>query len=919
MLRWTTNWQRPRRPYHVLVATLLLGLLWAAQPLAPVRAANTPFTVTKTADTNDGSCSPDDCSLREAIVQANSDAGPDSIVLSAATYTLSLAGNGDAASGDLNITGDLTITGALSSTTIIDANKIDRMFAINEGVHVRLANLGLRNGAGGPGGAINSQGNLYLDSLIVENNTATGPGGGMYIGAGQLNATNLIVRNNSASESGGGMLGTELTSLRVANSEIANNQAGDRGGGVFISDGGLSLSDVFIHDNSAVATGGGVYSKYSGTAIINSHIHANHATGDGGGIYSHDSGLSLADVQLSNNTSKLDGGGLVGTSWTQTTLRNVLVEGNQAVYSGGGIVNRDHSWLTAQSTTVRANQASLGGGILNVIALSELAETTLVDSVVEANIAVGGNGEDGGGIHSNGTLIISDSQVLANKARSGYGGGIYNVGALSMSGATVRDNEARLGGGMFAERRAHATIDTSLIASNSAIASGGGIFATGAFTLTNSSVVNNSSGSEGGGIIFTGLGESLLRNSTISTNESGATGGGLYNSSTGSLDLNNLTIANNVADGTNAGNGGGGGVGNPFGTLTFANTIIASNSNRASGSQEEDCAGTITSTGYNLVQRMAGCTVDGDLTGLITGQDAKLGPLANNGGPTPTHTLLSGSPAINTGNPAAPGSVPTACLLHDQRGVMRPEGPRCDIGAVERRIALAVDIHFVGDTGLVGVPQQLVFTLSNPTDQEATGVGFTSTLSDGLQLAADSALANGCGGAFLAESGGMSVALSGATLAANQSCTITLYVVAQVGGVYGVSSTPLSADGITTGVGAAATTLINNPQPLLSDARLVESASDGSLVLNGSGFVPTSAVMFSVDEAGLTTQVALPTSYVSSGELHATLSAVQRASLRSMRVFVVTPGPGGGTSNQLAISDLPLQRAYTLFLPIVIN
>ena len=74
----------------------------------------------------------------------------------------------------------------------------------------------------------------------------------------------------------------------------------------------------------------------------------------------------------------------------------------------------------------------------------------------------------------------------------------------------------------------------------------------------------------------------------------------------------------------------------------------------------------------------------------ITGQDPKLGPLTNNGGPTETRALLHGSPAIDAGNPATPGSGGNACEATDQRGVARPQDgdaggvATCDIGAFER-------------------------------------------------------------------------------------------------------------------------------------------------------------------------------------------------------------------------------------------
>ena len=87
----------------------------------------------------------------------------------------------------------------------------------------------------------------------------------------------------------------------------------------------------------------------------------------------------------------------------------------------------------------------------------------------------------------------------------------------------------------------------------------------------------------------------------------------------------------------------------------MSNTIIANNVD--AGGEAPDCTGQISSQGYNLVQNPAGCALIGG-PGDITGEDPKLGPLANNGGPTQTRALLRGSPAIDAGNPAPPGSGP---------------------------------------------------------------------------------------------------------------------------------------------------------------------------------------------------------------------------------------------------------------------
>lgn len=144
--------------------------------------------------------------------------------------------------------------------------------------------------------------------------------------------------------------------------------------------------------------------------------------------------------------------------------------------------------------------------------------------------------------------------------------------------------------------------------------------------------------------------------------------------------LYNVTLANNTADSDLDGFGDGGGVGNG-GFVYSRNSLLGGNVD--TGGEAPDFSGTLISQGYNLIQSTIGYTITGVLTGNLTGVDPLLGPLENNGGSTLTHALLPGSPAIDAGNPTGCTDHLGNLLTTDQRGVTRPQGPTCDIGAVE--------------------------------------------------------------------------------------------------------------------------------------------------------------------------------------------------------------------------------------------
>ena len=359
-----------------------------------------------------------------------------------------------------------------------------------------------------------------------------------------------------------------------------------------------------------------------------------------------------------------------------------------------------------------------GGGIDRVFAMQVASRVTISDVTIRNGKAL--PGDDGGGIWNYGNLILENVTVSGNKTRvdasltaDAPGGGIFNAATLQLRNCTITGNTAAdMGGGIHnkgimtvlqstisgnsaATDRGggvsnfnKATIVLSTIAGNQATRSGGGVENGGSLTLTHSALTGNSAQSGGG---IHNVGKLDMTDATIAGNTARQHGGGIANDYSsdalkGTLKLNGVTIASNTAGADLAGAPAGGGIANHKpATTTIANSLIAGNHD--AGGKAPDCLGKLLSAGYDLIQAADGCKVRGIDTGTIIGKDPKLAPLANNGGPTQTMALLAGSPAIDAGNPAKPGSGKGACEITDQRGTPRGVNGAgkavCDIGAFE--------------------------------------------------------------------------------------------------------------------------------------------------------------------------------------------------------------------------------------------
>jgi CSLREA domain-containing protein len=250
------------------------------------------YIPTKTTDSA-GACTPQDCSLREAILAANQNPGEDVILLHAGTYTLSIPGTGEdaGATGDLDIQGNLVLLGDGASTTVIDGGGLDRIFQVPAGVTAEIRDVTLRNGkAPGLGGAILNAGTLTLTRSVLSGNSSiagpegAGSGGALYSNgtSSSLTVTDSTLFGNSAQSGGGGLaVGGNLT---LANVTISANHADSNfGGGLYVYGTAHSTIDnITVSGNSALQGGGLLVENnaFIGTApvVSNSIIAGNTAT-----------------------------------------------------------------------------------------------------------------------------------------------------------------------------------------------------------------------------------------------------------------------------------------------------------------------------------------------------------------------------------------------------------------------------------------------------------------------------------------------------------------------------------------------------------------------------------------------------------------------------------------------------------------
>ncbi len=710
--------------------------------------------VTHTADVvdaNGGDCStmtiaslpgPDgETSLREAICAANYESGDDTINLPEGTYPLTIietpkvppwtpkgseeelpaggiatsmrAGENANESGDLDITGNLTISGAGSSTTVVDASNVnDRVFHIEGGDTVQINDITITGGhltdGSARGGGIYCSADLTLQRCLVTGNTAEGgaEGGGIGVVNGSVTLIETTVTQNQA-------LGKEI------DDGLGHVYGGGAfGGGIDCVEGSVSLENSSVTGNNATAQdaqtaqsgmddNGAGWSAYGGgisaacdVTLTSSQVTGNTATGgnsfdpdqarggssSGGGIYVAGR-FSVTDSNVSSNTAQGGQG----------------EDGGQA--NGGGIFFESYTSIESTNTTISQNNALAGAGT--------------------GSAGYGGDAR-GGGVYA-GNLSSGESAIFSACAIEGNHASGANGVAQGGDGS---------GGGLHIEGSGDLVVRDSLVSGNSVSAG--------------TPDVQGNEGS-GGAMYLGGYLNASVVNSTFSGNTTQDNGGGAYHDSYPTLAIRHATITDNTAQ-----NGDGGGLfvydyGANDGTANLGHVILAANTDSGAGNNHPDCSGPVVSSGYNILGDVAGCTgivdgTDNDRAGTAASPiDPVLGPLQDNGGQSRTHALLSGSPALDTGDSSFDENSFTPSLTTDQRGTGFPrvQNNTIDIGAFERAPAPEIEVSEsdsdVPDndgsvdygTTTVGYAITKTFTISNTGNAELT-LSAPSSIPDGF-------------------------------------------------------------------------------------------------------------------------------------------------------------------------------------------
>jgi len=595
-------------------------------------------------DSDDGACTLQHCSLREAITAANANANRDSIlVVTTAPTTITLG------SGLPAITEDADLLGAGPTQLIINAAATQAaqrgVLYVRNAADVSIRGMTLRGGRrlGGGGLVIDDSAAVTMrDVHVRENETIGSVGGGILaIRGGRGVFTDIEVVGNRASGTnafGAGVAVEVGSSISIRRGRIADNEnTSSIGGGLRVFGGTLTLDSVTVTNNRALSATSGL----------------------GGGIMADgESRLIVSNSTISDNVAAVSGGGFNVRAPAEAGIVNTIIRGNRAP-GGAGLEGNSPAYVLSE-VIIENNIASQRGGA----ALLFGGKFTQTGGAMRNNYA----GRSGGGAMN----LITDSEIaLTNVAitdnradTTGNGGAIAASGnsLLTITGGSMSGNRAAVVGGALALSSGRpSTLSNVAITNNETAQGGGAVFlgGSGNLTITGGSISQNRATTGGAGGIFTDNSTLVLQNVNMTGNTAAQSGGAVLGLTGGSVTLRNV-----VAEENRGFNGGAFGFSGPITIVIEGGRVQRNQATGVGGGLWKAGQTALTVTGTEFIENTA-ATQGGGLQLVAPGAPATLRGLlvrgntatgASGGGVTAgVNTTIENSTFVGNSAPAAIG------------------------------------------------------------------------------------------------------------------------------------------------------------------------------------------------------------------------------------------------------------------------
>lgn len=448
-------------------------------------------------------------------------------------------------------------------------------------------------------------------------------------------------------------------SVRISGLKITGGFFNNKTGGCILIESNNTLTLAQVEVFSCNAYSGGAVSAQGRLIVERASFHSNTAYLGGGGIWAGTVGLEVKDSVFTDNQAGQQGGAAIRIGNATLDVEGSRFEDNLSEGTGAAIRHVSDEPAAIVESEFYRNEARGGGAIALQAPLATIRDCSFEDN--------SGTEFDGGAIRASGhgEVQISKSRIVGNVSAA-QGGGIYSTAALSL--------------------------EDSVVSANRGGPSGGGIWAGGFLSVVRSTIDSNDAvdkwieeeGSTtlklglGGGLALEGDADRRIVNSTITANDAGLTGG--VHVTGGSLSIAFSTVVRNFARNDLRAPG----VFAEEAELRLLGTVVAENS-LTSTSDFDLLNGSFESLGHNFIGKAPAMSFLGSDRRGSGAEPAhpELGLAQDNGGPTPTLRPFEASPLIDAIDAAACTIPGEDALAVDQRGMPRPAGGACDIGAVE--------------------------------------------------------------------------------------------------------------------------------------------------------------------------------------------------------------------------------------------